>query len=114
MESHNISASDFVALYKKDGLKQSKIIDVREQHEWDMIHLEQACLIPMNTIPENLEQLSKEQDLYIVCAHGVRSLHVTNYLVHLGYARTINVEGGMAAIAMLLEQNDAESAEEQE
>ncbi|MCS7462431.1 rhodanese-like domain-containing protein [Paenibacillus doosanensis] len=90
-------------LEKVDGkrLGDALIIDVREPMEWDYYHLEEAKLIPMNTIPARLPELPQDKPLYIVCAHGLRSANVCYYLRQHGYEQVINVEGGMAAVAML-------------
>lgn len=103
MSNHQISASEFVDLYKKGKLNDAKIIDVREPYEWNLYRLSKAILIPMNSIPEHLDQLSVDQEYYIVCAHGVRSWYVVNYLIKQGYSQVINVEGGMAEVQMILD-----------
>lgn len=104
MDKHNISANEFVELYEQGALDEAQIIDVREPYEWEMYHLDKAIHIPMNTIPEKQQEISKEKPVYLVCAHGVRSWHVTNYLLHQGLHNVINVEGGMAEISYLMEK----------
>jgi rhodanese-related sulfurtransferase len=98
-----ISPRDFIGKLEQGELKDSLIIDVRERMEWEYYHLDEAVLIPMNTIPANMDQLPRDRKLYIVCAHGVRSANVGYYLQEQGYEKDkiINVEGGMAAVAML-------------
>ncbi|PZE21976.1 rhodanese-like domain-containing protein [Paenibacillus xerothermodurans] len=97
-----ISPEDFVEKLNNNELEHSAIIDVREPVEWDYYHLNEAQLIPMQSIPTRLEELPKDRDLYIVCAHGVRSTHVCYFLREQGFNNVINVNGGMAAVAMLL------------
>ena len=50
--------------------------------------------IPMDQIPDNLNQFNKNETYYIICAAGMRSAKVVKYLedhdIH-----AINVEGGM-------------------
>jgi rhodanese-related sulfurtransferase len=82
-------------------IKANQVIDVREIMEWDYYHLEETIHIPMNTIPERMSQLPQDQDLYVICAHGVRSEAVCAYMAKHGFTKVINVEGGMAAIAEL-------------
>lgn len=106
MEDHQISAREFVDKYQNGELDRSQIIDVREPWEWELYHLDAASLIPMNSIPEQLQAIEKDKDAYIVCAHGIRSLHVTNYLLSQGLQHIINVEGGMAEIHYLLNHPD--------
>ncbi|MGG1635678.1 rhodanese-like domain-containing protein [Paenibacillus sp. MCAF9] len=82
-------------------VEASQIIDVREEFEWEFYHLETSKLIPMNTIPVRLNELDDTLPIYIICAHGVRSVAVCNYLEEKGYSSLHNVTGGMAAIASL-------------
>ncbi|WP_028548702.1 rhodanese-like domain-containing protein [Paenibacillus sp. UNC451MF] len=96
-----IDPRSFVDKLNRKDLGDSLIIDVREPMEWDYYHLDEASLIPMNTIPGRLAELPRDRTLYIVCAHGVRSANVCYYLREQGYEDVINVEGGMAAVSSL-------------
>ncbi|WP_138753465.1 rhodanese-like domain-containing protein [Paenibacillus sinopodophylli] len=88
-------------LLESGSIEASQLIDVREEFEWDYYHLETSVLIPMNTIPMRLNEITDSKPLYIICAHGVRSLSVCRYLEEQGYSELHNVNGGMAAIALL-------------
>jgi rhodanese-related sulfurtransferase len=101
MSYTHIAPSELVA--KLGSLAEDEwIVDVREPHEWDYYHLDEAILMPMNSIPGRLNELPRDKTLYIVCAHGVRSEMVSRYLDESGYERVVNVTGGMAAVAALL------------
>jgi rhodanese-related sulfurtransferase len=93
---NHISAGDLLKLI--DDGEEPCIIDVREQAEWEYYHLDEAVLIPMNTIPARLEEIPDDRDVYIVCAHGVRSQTVCRYLEQQGRSNAVNVIGGMAAV----------------
>jgi rhodanese-related sulfurtransferase len=97
----HISPEKFVELLKREKGKVMSIIDVREQMEWDYYHLEEAELIPMNTIPARIADIPADRDVYVICAHGVRSQMVCGYLEQNGRDNIINVQGGMAAVAAL-------------
>jgi rhodanese-related sulfurtransferase len=97
----HISPEKFVELLKGEKGKALSIIDVREQMEWDYYHLEEAELIPMNTIPARIADIPGDRDVYVICAHGVRSQIVCGYLEQNGRDNVINVQGGMAAVAAL-------------
>lgn len=88
-------------LLNSGQVEASQIIDVREDFEWDYYHLENTVLIPMNTIPARLNEVNDSKPIYIICAHGVRSAAVCDYLEKQGYSGLHNVTGGMAAIASL-------------
>jgi rhodanese-related sulfurtransferase len=106
MENHSITAVEFVEKFVNGDLDQTEIIDVREPYEWEMYHLEKAKLIPMNTIPEHTDQLRGDKTIFLVCAHGVRSWHVMNYLLQNGVNNVVNVEGGMAEVYSLLQSKN--------
>lgn len=97
----DIAPDKFLQLAAEGIIESHQIIDVREQNEWDYYHMESSVLIPMNTIPLRLGELSDDKPLYIVCAHGIRSAAVCRYLEEQGYNNLHNVTGGMAAIASL-------------
>jgi rhodanese-related sulfurtransferase len=101
MDISSIHPQKFLEALDKQSLKDSLIIDVRESHEWEYYHLEEAKLIPMQQIPHRMGELPDDRDIYLVCAHGVRSYRVAEYLLENGIDRVINVDGGMAAVAML-------------
>lgn len=72
------------------------LVDVREDWEWAMGRIPGAVHIPMNTIPEHHTEIPADQPVVIVCAHGVRSLQVSQYLLHIGFPEIYNLEGGTA------------------
>jgi rhodanese-related sulfurtransferase len=98
----HIDAAQFVKLIQGEQGEAACIIDVREQQEWDYYHLDEAELIPMNTIPSRMGEIPDDKDVYIVCAHGVRSQMVCSFLEQQGKRGVINVIGGMAAVAAQL------------
>lgn len=82
-------------------LREAAVIDVREPEEWAYYHLEGTTHFPMQSIPGRLHELPDDVPLYVICAHGVRSAMVCDYLQRQGYGNAINVAGGMAAVAAL-------------
>jgi rhodanese-related sulfurtransferase len=73
-----------------------RLIDVREQFEYQQAHIEGTELIPMRTIPQSLTSLAAEEAPVIVfCHHGMRSLQVVNWLREQGVEQTSSMEGGI-------------------
>ena len=65
----------------KDRLDRGEkllLVDVREPHEHAVCRIEGALLIPMGTIPANLQKLDSDEDVICFCHHGMRSLDVAN------------------------------------
>lgn len=69
------------------------VLDVREPVEWAHGHIEGATHIPMNEIPDRLDEVPDGQVL-VVCKVGGRSAQVTNYLLAQG-RDAVNLDGGM-------------------
>ncbi len=107
-----IFPQDFVRAWKSGLATTALVVDVREAWELEQFRLPHTAHIPMQQIPAQIAQiddaLAAQKAVYIVCAHGVRSAVVTDYLVQHGRAPVYNVAGGMEVIAALL----AEGAEE--
>ena len=76
------------------------IIDVREQWEHDIVNLPQAKLVPLNTFPSiipELTELGKDHEIIIHCKVGGRSAHAVEFLINEGFTNVYNVIGGMEA-----------------
>ena len=71
------------------------ILDVREEWEYDICHIEGSILIPMGKITERIGELNKEDLTIVVCHHGIRSRMVGKYLLGLGFNNIINLTGGV-------------------
>ncbi|WP_041684847.1 rhodanese-like domain-containing protein [Renibacterium salmoninarum] len=74
----------------------TKILDVREDYEWDEGHIAGAVHIPLEELPTRFEELDPDEDLYVICRSGGRSARATQWLNAQGYS-ALNVIGGMGA-----------------
>lgn len=88
-------------------LKTSKpqLIDVREPWEFEICALEDSINIPMAQIPRHLSTFTTVKVSVVICHHGVRSLHVIQYLQQQGIESLINLDGGVDAWAHLIDKN---------
>lgn len=78
-----------------DNVEDPFIIDVREDRELRKTGTIKGALhIPMKMVPNNLNKIPKDREIYILCRSGRRSYNVANYLSELGYD-TINLSGGI-------------------
>jgi molybdopterin/thiamine biosynthesis adenylyltransferase/rhodanese-related sulfurtransferase len=78
----------------KSGIK---VIDVREQNEYDIAHVPGAQLLPMSQIDQRFTELDPNQQYYIHCHHGGRSMRVLLLLRERGFKHLKNVQGGIDA-----------------
>lgn len=73
------------------------LLDVREPHEYQYARIADSVLIPLNQIPNRLGELDPQQEIVVICHHGMRSLQAANYLVQSGYKNIANLTGGIDA-----------------
>jgi len=85
-----ISVADLKAAM--DG-GSGRLIDVREQQEYDSGHIPGAAWIPMFLVPMRADEFRSTSPVYVVCRSGNRSGQVVTWLAGQGI-QTINVDGG--------------------
>ena len=64
-------------------------------NEFEYAHIANSVLIPLNQIPNRLGELDPQQEIVVICHHGMRSLQAANYLVQSGYKNIANLTGGI-------------------
>jgi rhodanese-related sulfurtransferase len=95
------SSYEITPLAAKEQLSdrnKATLIDVREPAEYALARIDGAELIPMGSVPgelQKLEGLADSGDLLILCHHGVRSLRVTMWLRARGIENCYSVAGGI-------------------
>jgi rhodanese-related sulfurtransferase len=72
------------------------LIDVREQDEWDAVHVPNATLIPLSEFQARYTEMPKEKEIVLICAGGVRSAQAAQFAAGYGY-NVANLEGGIKA-----------------
>lgn len=75
------------------------LLDVREPWEFDKACIEGSTLVPMRTIPERLHDFDPDQEIVVICHHGIRSRMIGLYLENHGFSNIINLTGGVEAWA---------------
>jgi adenylyltransferase/sulfurtransferase len=83
----------------KEG-KKVMLLDVREPHEWDIVHIEGSKLIPLGDLAERVNELDSADEIVAYCHVGGRSARATDFLRGLGYKKVRNLEGGIEAWAV--------------
>ncbi len=73
-----------------------QLIDVREPMEYDMVNI-RGELIPMGSVPDNLDIIKKDIPVVIQCKSGARSGNITKYLMQQGFENVHNLTGGILA-----------------
>lgn len=78
-----------------NGNYEGLLIDVREPDEYAIASIEGARLIPLQTLPEQLDTLPKDREILIHCKSGRRSARAVEFLLENGYTHVKNVSGGI-------------------
>ena len=96
MELKSVSVQQLKELMDNKG--DYALIDVREQHEFDLVNLG-GELIPMSVVPGQLDKFDKDVDKVVVhCRSGARSANLIHQLQQLrGYENLYNLDGGILA-----------------
>jgi adenylyltransferase/sulfurtransferase len=80
---------------KLDNGSRIALVDVREPHEWDIVHLEGAIRIPQNELAARLHELDSANEIVVYCRSGERSTRALNLLREAGFRRLKNLRGGI-------------------
>lgn len=90
----NLNPLEFSSLLETD--KTTRLIDCREEYEWNEGHLENATLMPLSQFTDQmLDQFDKNQPVAIYCHSGHRSMNLAYFLVSKGFKKVINLQGGI-------------------
>lgn len=73
------------------------LIDVREQYEYDEAHIPGVTLIPLNSVPQRLDEIPKDKTVIMTCRSGNRSGQATDFLRENGFDNVHNMSGGINA-----------------
>jgi rhodanese-related sulfurtransferase len=73
-----------------------RVFDVREPDEYDDVRVPDAILVPLATVPEELDRFDGTDTVYVVCRSGSRSRKAVEFLRRSGID-AVNVSGGMLA-----------------
>ena len=88
----------------KEG-KKILLLDVREPHEYKIVNIEGSKLIPLGQLPKRVDELDSAEDIVVYCHTGGRSARATDFLRGLGYKKVRNLEGGIEAWAVLVDNS---------
>jgi rhodanese-related sulfurtransferase len=80
---------------KLEANEKFRFIDVREPIEHEMANIEKAELLPLSTFNDWIDTLKKDEEIVVMCHHGIRSANVCMFLVRNGFKRVFNLDGGI-------------------
>jgi rhodanese-related sulfurtransferase len=82
-----------------DAGERPELLDVREPWEFGLARIESSRHIPMGELSERVTELDPAAETIVICHHGNRSAYVARALGQAGFAKVLNLEGGLDAYA---------------
>jgi rhodanese-related sulfurtransferase len=86
------------------------ILDVRKETEYADGHIKEAINIPLDhlTDPGSMADLDEQQNIYVHCAGGYRSVIASSLIKRQGIHNIRNIVGGYGQIKELTDKFDIE------
>ncbi|MNJ65661.1 Thiosulfate sulfurtransferase PspE precursor [compost metagenome] len=105
---HQIHVSEVRALVDENA----KMIDVREKGEFASGHIVNAVNIPLSELRERMNEIPKDEPVYIHCRSAQRSYNAVMALQNSGYTNVINISGSFLGICLYEYFNDVTTGRE--
>ena len=82
-----------------NGKEDVVLLDVREPVEWQIARMQEAMLIPLGRLPQEVHRLNTADEMVVYCKIGQRSALAVQFLLETGFRKVKNLEGGIDAWA---------------
>jgi hydroxyacylglutathione hydrolase len=92
----SVSAAEFAKRFKTS---KPLVVDVRKESEFSAEHVDGAINTPLDFINDHLSEIPKENEVYLHCAGGYRSMIAASILKARGWNNIIDIDGGFKAIS---------------
>ncbi|HIG0360754.1 TPA: FAD-dependent oxidoreductase [Clostridium sporogenes] len=106
----NLLQGEFKQVREKDirniVREKALIIDVREKHEYELSHIIGAKNISLSELRDRINEIPKDEPVYLHCRSAQRSYNALKALKNLGYENIYNVSGGFLGISFYEYFND--------
>lgn len=91
----SITAEEFSKIYQS---VINNIFDMRKFSEYEAEHVEDANIVPLNTLNDHLNKFPKDEEFYVYCGSGYRSIIASSIMKARGFHNVVDVQGGYKAI----------------
>lgn len=92
MTIQEITVDELATIIEQGG----RVIDVREPAEFDEARVPSVQLVPLGTVPQNVEAFRGDGTTYVICRSGGRSMQACEFVAAQG-VDVVNVAGGTLA-----------------
>ena len=100
-----IRPQQLAAWLSDDSRRKPVLLDVREDWEFALCKLPGALHMPMHLVPLRSNELNPDDEIVVICHHGMRSMQVAMFLERQGFSSLINLTGGVAGWADEVDPN---------
>jgi rhodanese-related sulfurtransferase len=92
----NIEVEPAAVVERLRNGEKLKLVDVREDWEWEYVRIPEASHLPLNQIEaRHAALLSVDEPVVLYCHSGMRSLQAAIWLRQQGYAKVQSLAGGV-------------------
>ena len=92
MTIQEITVDELATIIEQGG----RVIDVREPAEFEQARVPGAQLVPLGTVPEQVDAFRGDGTTYVICRSGARSMKACEFVAAQG-VDVANVAGGTLA-----------------
>lgn len=85
---------------------EAQLVDIRFKEEYEAWHMGVGTNIPLNELPDRLNELDKEKVIVTACPHKDRAIIAMTYLRTKGY-QTMYLKDGLIGLAEQLRGDNA-------
>lgn len=85
---------------------EAQLVDIRFKEEYEAWHMGVGTNIPLNELPDRLNELDKDKVIVTACPHKDRAIIAMTYLRTKGY-QTMYLKDGLIGLAELLRGDNA-------
>ena len=71
------------------------ILDVRDPEEWAEYHIPSSTLIPRDELEIRINEVPFDQEVLVICSHGLRSQAGRDILRTAGHTQVSSITGGI-------------------
>lgn len=86
-----ISVEEAYQMYQQGAF----LLDVRQPEEWAEYHIPNTTLIPLNELPNRLNEVPRDREIVVVCRSGNRSQVGRDILLQAGFPQVTSMRGGL-------------------
>ena len=92
-----------LAAWRDEGGVRSRCWTCGSLGSWQICSLPDVIAIPLQQLPSAVAELPTDRPLVVMCHHGMRSQSAVNFLHENGVANAVNLDGGIAEWARLID-----------